>query len=464
MRRLFSFALFACSVSLTACSGEGFDLPTPVEETGAEKTAPPVDGQTDTGAAPETNKPADTGNDAADASDVASETPDVATTDACVPNACGGCATLTNTPGTACGVCGDGKWACNGKDATRCEGARARNACGGCTTLITPPSTACGTCGGGTFVCNGTDATKCNDPVTTPAPGTTCGTCGTSKYACAPDGKSTICSKPDDRNACGGCGTLSNAPGTVCGACGVWTCSTDKSSLACNEASPSIGTTCGTCMKSQFVCSAPGVTSCAQSDDRRSIAWGPTDSSIGAVDVVSPRLAQGLELTVGKTGEVESLRVAIKRRPYECADTTTTPHPDPACTSCRYFLSLGAYACSVGSPVVGKVTATFWLGAPGSWGASTSASFSADNVVLSSPDTAWITFPLPKSLAVKAGDRIYVELTSDSTTYDFTWNRTPESTTKSEAIYYRVPSSDTTWSRVLHSSRPLEMVTKTCDY
>ena len=48
------------------------------------------------------------------------------------PNACGGCGALAHRPGDRCGDCDDGRWACDGRDAVRCEGASRLNACGEC--------------------------------------------------------------------------------------------------------------------------------------------------------------------------------------------------------------------------------------------------------------------------------------------------------------------------------------------
>lgn len=482
MRRLSCLVLFACSSTLAACSGDGFELAaaspdTAVEEDAGEphvetNDAAPEDAS-DAGDADEANdandataatdaSDANTSIDAADAAD-AHDAADTRAPDTCAPNACGGCTMLTNAPGTACGACGDGKWACDGANATKCVGARALNACGGCATLANALGTACGVCAGGTYVCNGVDATKCSDPVTTP-PGTACGTCGTSKYVCAPDGKSTVCSKPDDRNACGGCGTLAGVPATGCEGCGVWTCTTDKGSVFCKAAATAPGTTCGTCMRSKFACTAPGVTACELPDDRKAVSWGPGEMSVGAEDVVSPRLAHGVEVTAAKSGEITDLQVAILRRPYNCPDVSSVPHPDPSCTSCRYSLSLGKYSCSVEAPVTGMLTATIWIGYPGALGAKAQAFIPADGTILSAPGTAWINFKLATPLTVSVGQKLYVELTSTSTAYEFTWNRSPWSSTIYDRLFTRAPGSDTTWTAVDKTTRPLKVVTKTCDY
>jgi hypothetical protein len=42
------------------------------------------------------------------------------------PNACGGCAALSNAVGTSCGECGLGQYACDGSDAVICQGQDAR--------------------------------------------------------------------------------------------------------------------------------------------------------------------------------------------------------------------------------------------------------------------------------------------------------------------------------------------------
>ncbi|MCB9532430.1 MAG: hypothetical protein H6700_11745, partial [Myxococcales bacterium] len=113
-------------------------------------------------------------------------------------NFCGGIIELDDLPGTACGTCDSGTFACQGPNEVACEGDRAGaalNACGGCEPLIGVAGGGCGTCGRGTLRCSGTDEFVCTgDP-----------------------GASAL-------NACGGCAGLDGVPGTACGTCAAWRC------------------------------------------------------------------------------------------------------------------------------------------------------------------------------------------------------------------------------------------------
>jgi hypothetical protein len=244
----------------------------------------------------------------------------------------------------------------------------------------------------------------------------------------------------------------------------VSTCRSDKAAVVCTEAAPAIGTVCGLCSKSSYVCSSTGVTTCSKLDDRQAVSFGPLDTTVGAVDVLTPRVAYGLELIAPKTAAIATVRIAIARTPYDCADTTTVPHSDPACTSCKYSLSLGGYTCSVASPVTGTLTARVYVGAPGSLGASVAGTLVANDVTLSAPGMAWVDVKLASALNVNAGDKLYVELTSDSTAYKFTWNRSPATIGKSERAWRRVPLSSSDWVTWVNTSRPLQLLANTCDY
>jgi len=261
------------SSTLLACSGAGFEV------------VPGTDAQPDL--ALETESPTDA------APDTISPDSDAG----CPANACGGCSVLSTAPGTSCGVCASGKFECDGKDAVKCNdpvtspapgtscgtcksrkyacapdgksttcGLDDANGCGGCAILAPALGTSCGKCGSGKMVCDGTDAVKCDDPVTTPAPKTKCGTCSTLEYVCASDSMSTKC-PGDDKNACGGCGTLAGTPETACGSCGIWKCDPSLSSVTCKEATPTKGTVCGICSTSSYACTSPGVTTCSKPDD-----------------------------------------------------------------------------------------------------------------------------------------------------------------------------------------------------
>jgi hypothetical protein len=496
MRRLLSFIVFASAIAPLACGGDAFELATPGEETSVAE---------ETDATPESDAPEDAADSAPDAREAdASDTSDTGdTNDTCVPNACGGCkklegsidapcgtcadgkvacdgtdaltcvgaraankcggcATLTNQPDTACGACGDGKWSCDGTDTVKCLGARSLNACGGCATLSNAPGSACGACGGGALACDGKESVKCSDPVTT-APNTPCGTCGTSKFVCSSDGKSTYCSKVDDRNACGGCGTLAGAPGAACGTCGVWACDTSGASVTCGEPTPPTGATCGVCSKSKYVCVGAGVSACETPDDRKMLGWGPTDATVGTVDAASPRRAHGLELKAAKTGSITSAKLLMTRRAYECAGTTSLPHPDPACSNCSYISLLSSYSCTVGSPTAGSVRATLYRGTPGSLTQIAYASFAAYDAAVAKSSATWIEFTFPTPVNVTAGELLYVELTSTSTEYQFTWNRTPSSSTTAQKIWNRTPSGND-WVFANNVSRPMQLISITCDY
>jgi hypothetical protein len=203
--------------------------------------------------------------------------------DACPPgttNACGGCTTLANAVGTACG-CG-GKVACNGPDAVMCVGASAKNGCGGCSTLSNPPGGTCGTCGDGRWACSGTDTTTCQGASSR----NVCGSCGglykTLHQNCDPEAPNAGCcgswecaaDKNDDWckpscNACNGCGSINGGtPGKACnvqGCAGVWTCS-DGNNTVCETCGGNANACCGgTCCGSGYSCGTfDGVSACVK--------------------------------------------------------------------------------------------------------------------------------------------------------------------------------------------------------
>lgn len=144
-------------------------------------------------------------------------------TDENVKNACGGCTPLPNygqecpfTDGT-CTV--TGHQACDGLNATKCDGTITRNPCGGCAALPNygqdcPVSD--GTCTAtGSYQCDGAEATTCKGTVT--------------------------------RNACQGCGTL---PQTIGGDCsntcqGHWQCDGTEGVMCDAVLPPNYGGQCG---------------------------------------------------------------------------------------------------------------------------------------------------------------------------------------------------------------------------
>lgn len=110
---------------------------------------------------------------------------------------------ITVPPETPCGTCKTLKLKCAPDGlSTKCPGDDA-NACGGCTTLTPAVGASCGVCGSGKFACNGAEATKCADPVPSTATKleTVCGMCGTSKFVCNTAKTDTVCALPDDRVA-----------------------------------------------------------------------------------------------------------------------------------------------------------------------------------------------------------------------------------------------------------------------
>ena len=202
----------------------------------------------------------------------------VLTSRALPPNACGGCGPLPGVVGQPCGVCGEGRWACEAGEggAMVCEGAGAadacggcgggagrpgevcgdglrwacdgpnlvcaapvdevlRNACGGTSPLAGAPGDTCGACGKGVLVCASQIALACEGDVAnhpcggcdsvTGRPGDACGTCASGRLAC--EGARLVCAGDAGsaaRNACGGCGELGVVVGAACGACLAWTC------------------------------------------------------------------------------------------------------------------------------------------------------------------------------------------------------------------------------------------------
>lgn len=86
-------------------------------------------------------------------------------------NACGGCASLAGQPNSSCGT--NGQYQCDGSDKVICKEtpitpppkdpdppSPQKNACGGTSTLSATPGTSCGKCGN--WQCNGTDNVTCN--------------------------------------------------------------------------------------------------------------------------------------------------------------------------------------------------------------------------------------------------------------------------------------------------------------
>ncbi len=181
-------------------------------------------------------------------------------------NGCGGTTELAGVPGTACGRCGGGYWACDGQEEVVCQGPDVGvNECGGCDSLIGQRGAPCGACDG-ILICDGVDALRCskrrnlcggcqqldhapaepcngvdhyiclgpntiscrNTGITacggelalSAMPGTTCGTCDEGRYVC--DGTDVECAAALE-NPCGGCTILEHLPGESCPG-GTWAC------------------------------------------------------------------------------------------------------------------------------------------------------------------------------------------------------------------------------------------------
>jgi hypothetical protein len=100
----------------------------------------------------------------------------VAPCDGGATNACGGCTTLSNAVGGACG-CG-GHYVCSGSDAVTCANDAGMNACGACGALGHTLNGACGCCGH--WVCSAGNDNVCSDscantPCRNAADGVYCG-------------------------------------------------------------------------------------------------------------------------------------------------------------------------------------------------------------------------------------------------------------------------------------------------
>jgi hypothetical protein len=183
----------------------------------------------------------------------------------CTHNACGGCATLIAQPGSSCGVCHGGTFACFGSDAVICIGpAVGVNGCGGCAAIV-PPGSPCGTCKMGVEACNTPDTTVCKNPTAganacggcsslSNQPGDSCG-CGGGSFMCSGT-DAVVCNNTNLVNACGGCGVLAHPIGSRCNDCGsVWTCGTGGTTQVCpNVCGP--GNICcgGTCQPQEMFC------------------------------------------------------------------------------------------------------------------------------------------------------------------------------------------------------------------
>lgn len=297
--RMFRFTLFTLCVALLGCTGADFPVATSSEPEGETDTKTSPDDASDSASEAAVDSATDTATDTGDA---ASET--ATDSDACVPNACGGCGPLTGTVGAACGGCGKyvcstdgskldcndpgknacggcavlgakpgdgcpscgGVMKCNGVDALICESTAPKNSCGGCSVLPVPAGTACGKCNSGLYKCMGTDATACDDPeATKPALGTKCGACGGAKYECV--GGSVKCND-----------AVVEPPGKMCGACNTskYVCNAAGTATSCaNPADTNLcggckalaaapTTPCGACSAGKYGCDGIDAVKCAE--------------------------------------------------------------------------------------------------------------------------------------------------------------------------------------------------------
>jgi len=242
-------------------------------------------------------------------------------------NACGGCGLLEGQPGTPCGSC-DGTWTCDG-DVVTCD-ASPRNGCGGCDPLPGAPGTTCD--GGGQTFCADRESLSCGPPGGNacggPAPldampGSACGACSDGVVICAgPD--ATRCAGASETNECGGCGFLPGRPGDPCGPAAVFAC--DGDTMACLpdatgnvcggttdlEATP--GDACGTCDAGRVVCDGFDATRCEGGDETVAHAW-PDGDDDGFGAMVEPTAQCNLD-----DGYV--------RRAGDCDDTRPDVSPD----------------------------------------------------------------------------------------------------------------------------------------
>ena len=140
--------------------------------------------------------------------------------------------------------------------------------------------------------------------------GAKCGKCGTSQYVCFGTDK-TVCETPDDTNACGGCGTLPGTVGGTCGSCGTYQCS--GTSMVCMEGTPTVGTVCGICSTSSYVCStSPGKTVCQTSDDRTvGVDMSYTVASVGFQGIVSPTSPEAVTYVPGRNGNLAAVTLVM---------------------------------------------------------------------------------------------------------------------------------------------------------
>ncbi len=165
-------------------------------------------------------------------------------------------------------------------------------------------------------------------------PGELCGQCGT--YQCSSDGTSLVCNDPGT-NACGTCTTLAGKPGDSCGTCGKLECSTDGKSLVCNDPGANAcggcsvlagkpGDSCGTC---------GGTLACNGTDTLTCSGATPTNVCNGCTTLANPP-----GTTCGMCGSGQY--VCDTTETTKCSDPVTTPAPGTSCGTC----GSSQYVCS----------------------------------------------------------------------------------------------------------------------
>lgn len=213
-----------------------------------------------------------------------------------VANACGGCIPLDEVPDEVCGICNDGRWACDGPDEIACLGASTLNACGECGQLDNQPQTDCGVCG--EYECNQEgEGTFCNDPGLNACDacgpirdgellGSDCGECGT--FECNEDGDGVVCRElpPND---CNGCAELEGEPGEQCGVCarGTYTCDGENAVQCVGDPGQNA---CGGCADLGGVpgvgCGECGTIRCDENDNDRVFCDDPGQNLCGGCETL----------------------------------------------------------------------------------------------------------------------------------------------------------------------------------
>ena len=473
-------AILLVSPLLAACSGADFGVAAPAGDAsldGADPTDTSVTSDasdasdtsvtsdtSDTSVTSDAGAPADTSDPdvGADASplDAPADAPPV---DSCVPNKCGGCKALAQSPGDKCGSCGvlacgsdhesvvcndpgqnlcngcstlagkpgdpsgvgcgGGTYKCSGTELLACDGATLANKCGGCSALPHAVGSACGVCNGGSYVCDpsNNNAVICSDPVTTPAPGTACGgKCGSRTYACDAGGKSTSCG-PDP--------VTTPAPGTACGgkcAGATYQCDSTKTLTTCVDpvpkTAPVITSACGVCGTSTNQCNATrSDVTCVLPDDRaKDPLVSQTTSTSAQVQPADRITTIFLPFTVAKRAtRIATVSLELAREAYGCEVYGDCDSYDPQCTC-----NCTTYVCKVQPTTVADGLALeLWTGTPAAPGAlldtATLKPTDVPAYVTGSTSVAPMTFSFAKDHNLAAATKVFVKLVVTGPSYSF---------------------------------------------